>query len=128
MSEERVERRLAAILGAANAIGWWAERCLITLLLAVCITQARGQPVAEPQPYTEVFYSSGPLRIQAYLYRPLGDGPFPQVIYNHGSRENRERARIPAVSICREGLAPERLRRAGAGAAGIWPLGWTHIF
>src|SRR5262249_28114183 len=69
--------------------------CLIILLLTLGTTQARGQPVAEPQPFTEVFYASGPLRIQAYLYRPPGNGPFPLVIYNHGSRENKERESWP---------------------------------
>ena len=91
----RVERRLAAILAAGNPIGWWAKRCLIILLSALGMAEAQGQPVAEPQLYTEVFYYSGPLRIQAYLYRPPGNGPFPLVIYNHGSRENRERESRP---------------------------------
>jgi dienelactone hydrolase len=91
----RVERRPAAILAAGNPIGWWAKPCLIILHLGLGMAEARGQPVAEPQSYTEVFYYSGPLRIQAYLYRPPGNGPFPLVIYNHGSRENRERESRP---------------------------------
>lgn len=88
-ARERVERRPAEILAGINAIVRWAERCLIILLFALSTTQARGQSVAEPQSYTEVFYSSGPLRIQAYLYRPPGNGPFPVVIY--GSRADRKR-------------------------------------
>ena len=36
--------------------------------------------------YTEVLYPSGGLRIQAYMYKPDGNGPFPVVVYNHGSR------------------------------------------
>jgi dienelactone hydrolase len=92
---ERVGRRLAAILAPGNANTRWPKRCLIILVLALGIAPARGQPVAEAQPYTEVFYSSGPLRIQAYLYRPPGNGPFPLIIYNHGSRENRERESWP---------------------------------
>jgi dienelactone hydrolase len=87
---ERVERRLAAILAAENAIVRWTKRCLI-VLLALGLTQALTQSAADPQPYSEVFYPSGPLHIQAYLYRPPGNGPFPLVIYNHGSRANRER-------------------------------------
>jgi dienelactone hydrolase len=86
----RVERRLAAILAAEDTIVRWTKRCLI-LLLALGLTQALTESAADPQPYTEVFYPSGPLRIQAYLYRPPGNGPFPLVIYNHGSRANRER-------------------------------------
>ena len=86
---ERVERGLAVILTAASAIARWTQRSLIGLLLALGVAQALAQSAAVPQPYTEVFYPSGPLRIQAYLYRPPGDGPFPLVIYNHGSRANR---------------------------------------
>src|SRR5262249_61341486 len=44
--------------------------------------------------YTEVFYPSGDLRIQAYLYKPAGDGLFPVVVYNHGSRAGRERVAV----------------------------------
>jgi len=92
---ERVERGLAVILTAASAIARWTQRSLIGLLLALGVTQALAQSAAVPQPYTEVFYPSGPLRIQAYLYRPPGDGPFPLVIYNHGSRANSEREPRP---------------------------------
>lgn len=53
----------------------------------------------EAAPYTEVFYPSGELRIQAYLYKPPGDGPFPVVIYNHGAREGRERQPEPFEHI-----------------------------
>jgi dienelactone hydrolase len=67
------------------------ERYLISVLLALIAAQAVAQPAGEPPSYIEVFYPSGALRIQAYLYRPPGNGPFPLVIYNHGSREGRER-------------------------------------
>src|SRR5213592_1030415 len=52
-------------------------------------------------PYSETFYKSGNLRIQAYLYKPDGDGPFPVVIYNHGSRAGRERRAVPFEYIGR---------------------------
>ena len=29
------------------------------------------------QPYTEISYQSGGLRIQGYFYQPAGSGPFP---------------------------------------------------
>jgi hypothetical protein len=70
---ERVERRLAAVLATEHAIVRWTKRCLI-LLRASGLTPALTQSAADPQPYTEVFYPSGPLRIQAYLYRPPGNG------------------------------------------------------
>jgi len=52
--------------------------------------QSRGQDV-----FTTVSYNNGNLRIQAYLYRPPGEGKFPLVIYNHGSRNGHERDSIP---------------------------------
>jgi dienelactone hydrolase len=55
-----------------------------------------GAPAASGQSrYVDVHYRSGGLRIQAYLYKPDGGGPFPAVIYNHGSRAGRERQSVP---------------------------------
>ena len=55
-----------------------------------------GVPAASgPSTYVDVHYPSGGLRIQAYLYKPDGEGPFPAVIYNHGSRAGRERQSVP---------------------------------
>jgi len=56
-----------------------------------------GQPTAKP--YSTVFYPSGNLRIEAYLYKPEGEGPFPVVIYNHGSRAGRERLEVPFLFV-----------------------------
>ena len=61
-------------------------------LLAPCATRAQ-------QPYTEVSYQSGGLRIQGYFYQPDGSGPFPTLIYNHGSRPGFERRPNPWVRL-----------------------------
>jgi len=51
-------------------------------------------------PYTTVFYTSGALRIEAYLYKPPGEGVFPLIIYNHGNRGGGlERTEQPHVAI-----------------------------
>lgn len=50
-------------------------------------------------PYTEISYRSGSLEISGYLYRPPGPGPFPAIIYNHGSREGQERQPVPWVRL-----------------------------
>lgn len=63
---------------------------LLAGLLCLAAMMAYASSLADPT-YTEVFYPSAGLRIQAYLYRPDGDGPFPVVIYNHGSRAGQER-------------------------------------
>ena len=69
----------------------------IVLLVGVALSAgARSAPS-----YAELFYPSSGLRIQAYLYRPEDDGPFPAVIYNHGSRSGRERQSAPFEHIGR---------------------------
>jgi len=60
-----------------------------------------GRPHRRGAPYRVVFYPSGSLRIQAYLYVPGGQGPFPTVIYNHGSRLGRERMPVAQGYICK---------------------------
>jgi dienelactone hydrolase len=66
------------------------------LALALAAPAAAPLPQAADGPSFEtVFYDSGKLRIQAYLYKPEGTGPFPLVIYNHGSRVGRERTPVP---------------------------------
>lgn len=55
-------------------------------------------PLASQQrdePFTTVFYKSGSLRIQAYLYKPDREGAVPLIIYNHGSRKEHERESVP---------------------------------
>jgi len=67
-------------------------------------SQARSQsPVqqSDTTPYTTVFYRNGPLNLEAYLYKPNGTGPFPVVIYNHGSRAGAERNERPFTFIGR---------------------------
>ncbi len=73
---------------------------LAGVLLSLVATSAPGR-AATKSTYTEVFYPRGNLRIQAYLYKPDGDGPFPVVIYNHGARSGNERRSMPFEHIGR---------------------------
>jgi hypothetical protein len=46
-------------------------------------------PIAGAQqapPYTEIFYKNGNLRLQAYLYKPTGRGPFPLILQSRITR------------------------------------------
>lgn len=67
---------------------------VVAIVLFLPLPAAAGEASADSA-YEEAFYPSGNLRIQAYLYKPSGDGPFPVVIYNHGTRDGRERASVP---------------------------------
>ncbi len=70
---------------------------LRTVLVAALLMAASPDDVA----FERVFYPSGKLRIEGYIYRPAGDGPFPVVIYNHGSREGEERSERPFPHVGR---------------------------
>ena len=93
-------------------------------LLTPCATRAQ-------EPYTEISYQSGGLRIQGYFNQPAGTCPFSIFIYNHGSRAGFERRSIPWVRLaglyvpaCYAVLVPERRghgRLMGRPGAGRWP-------
>lgn len=65
----------------------------------LCAATARGQADAVVQRYETVFYPNGKLKMEAYLYKPEGAGPFPVVIYNHGSRTQGEREERPFAYV-----------------------------
>ena len=66
---------------------------VVGLLLAGAVSMPGSAQTAPA--YTEIFYKHGDLRLQAYLYKPAGKGPFPLIIYNHGSRAGAERGARP---------------------------------
>src|SRR5216684_6373146 len=74
---------------------------LLKIVMAglLCVAGARGQTGAEQRHYETVFYRSGKLKIEAYVYKPEGAGPFPVVIYNHGSRAGHDREERPFAYV-----------------------------
>jgi hypothetical protein len=60
------------------------SRTLLVAVLAVSVYGVLRSPaVAGAADYSTVFYRSGNLQIEAYLYKAVGEGPFSLVIYNH---------------------------------------------
>src|SRR5258706_1644890 len=105
-------------------------RFLIASLMCIGAAAAQSQPESDPSKYQEVFYTSGNLRIQAYLYKPDSDSPFSAGIYNHGTRDGRERTPSPFPHVgrmlTRAGyvvLVPER-RGYGKSDGEIW---WKEV-
>ena len=73
----------------------------VLVLLAAAIP-ARAQTPPATLPYETLFYTHDGLRLEAYLYRPSGAGPFPLIVYNHGSAPPGEEAvEWPAPFIAR---------------------------
>lgn len=75
------------------------QRLGVCALAFLCYAAAQAQTGSSARPYEQVFYPSGKLQIEAYLYKPEGKGPFPVVIYNHGSRPGSERAERPFAYV-----------------------------
>jgi dienelactone hydrolase len=77
-----------------------ALACACCVVAALFLApSAEAQTGDAPPAHEVVFYPSGKLRIEAYLYKPEGKGPFPVVIYNHGSRPERERTEMPFAYV-----------------------------
>src|SRR5690242_1419127 len=78
--------------------GFWV--CLMAWgALLAGAAQAQTNEKAQAEAYETVFYPSGKLKIEAYVYKPEGAGPFPVVIYNHGSRAGYERKERPFAYV-----------------------------
>jgi dienelactone hydrolase len=76
----------------------------MALLAPLFVTAALVAQAAPPPalPYETLFYTHDGLRLEAYLYKPQGAGPFPLVVYNHGSApEEQEGQEWPAPYIAR---------------------------
>ena len=73
----------------------WTIACGVLLSSGAALAQTNtNQPS-----YETVFYPSRRLKIEAYLFKPEGVGPFPVVIYNHGSRPGHEREERPFAYV-----------------------------
>ena len=72
---------------------------IVLVAVFFCAVSARPQTADSSHAYEQMFYPSGKLRIEAYLYKPEGKGPFPVVIYNHGSRPGSEHAERPFAYV-----------------------------
>jgi len=58
-------------------------QCFLTFILLFSISSL-GQDTKAMVPQV-VEFSSGKLHLKAYLWKPVGPGPFPAVLFNHGS-------------------------------------------
>ena len=79
------------------------KRLLVPLILLACLPVARSPAVAKdvaasPRIQEEMWALPFPLPVLAFVVRPVGDGPFPLVIMNHGIALGApERSFFPAL-------------------------------
>src|SRR6266700_240536 len=59
-----------------------AQVFLFLVLLAAAGSRANGQPKPE-----EITFPSGKLQLHGFLWKPEGNGPFPAIVWNHGSEK-----------------------------------------
>jgi hypothetical protein len=59
-----------------------ARLCVGLEVLLVLFLKVTDLFRAQPQ---KVTFPSGKLMLHGFLYRPVGSGPFPAVLYNHGN-------------------------------------------
>ncbi len=75
---------------------------LVTGLVASAARAQSPSPRPSAPPHETFFYTHDGLRLEAYFYRPDGDGPFPLVVYNHGSAPaGQEQVEWPAGFVGR---------------------------
>jgi poly(3-hydroxybutyrate) depolymerase len=53
--------------------------------VAILLALAAGSALAAPP--EEVAFPSGALELHGFVHKPEGSGPFPAILYNHGSEE-----------------------------------------
>jgi dienelactone hydrolase len=68
-------------------------------------------------PGTLVAFPSGPLTLHGYLYQPSGDGPFPAMVFNHGSEHDPSTMRGEASFFVPHGFVLFAPHRRGQGAS-----------
>ena len=79
--------------------------CVLASLIALALglsAQARAQAPAAPA-RERVTFRSGTLTLVGFLFKPEGTGPFPGLIWNHGSEKNpgamRQFAAVAAILV-----------------------------
>lgn len=111
-----------------SSAGAGAAALMIVAALAGCSTPAGRGETAGPDPGVPqlVTYTSGDLTLRALLWKPPGPGPFPAVLFNHGSeRDHDTHFALIGPKFARAGYAFFAPYRRGQGLSadqGTWVL------
>src|SRR5215467_8239168 len=61
--------------------------CAWMFLIFAATAGTQSNPAPAPVNPQEVTFQSGNLQLHGFLWRPNGPGPFPAVLWNHGSEK-----------------------------------------
>jgi carboxymethylenebutenolidase len=77
--------------------------CSCVVLLAGCTAKPGGTVVSGPTDREIVAYAAGQDTVQAMLFRPAGEGPFPAMVVIHGDFGLNDWVKVQARRIARQG-------------------------
>jgi carboxymethylenebutenolidase len=89
-------------------------RTLRSLIFALLLSGVSVGQAARSVPPQTVEIASGNLRLKAFLWKPPGPGPFPAVLFNHGSGTDAAHTAGMPITEAAEKLAPLFLRHGYA--------------
>jgi poly(3-hydroxybutyrate) depolymerase len=81
-------------------------RTLRSLIFALLFSGVSLGQAARSVPPQTVEIASGNLRLKAFLWKPPGPGPFPAVLFNHGSGTDAAHTAGMPITEAAEKLAP----------------------
>ena len=99
-------------------------RLILVMALVLTVLGCKGSSPNAPAAHDDagpqaalVAFPAGPLTLHGYLYRPSGEGPFPAVVYNHGSERWPGDKRDEAMFYVPRGFVLFVPHRRGQGAS-----------
>ncbi len=98
----------------------------LTLIVALVAPAVSAQPAQQILSPDTVSFTSGALTLRGIIYRPVGSGPFPTILFNHGSGKSYTRE-VEAVGHAYAGhgfvfFAPSRRGQWLSSATGQYIL------
>ncbi|HUI87146.1 MAG TPA: prolyl oligopeptidase family serine peptidase [Anaerolineales bacterium] len=107
--------------GDGNGFHWWAPDVLTFLGNALSPASAASPPSVHFA-HQQVTVQSDGLNLVAYVYKPAGPGPFPGIIWNHGSEPDptpeNEFGSIASVFVPAGYVVVDPVRRGQGGSQG----------